>query len=54
LEEIYLGIDRQGFGGRTPNASAIRTKSAVYCWFKEGFDTLDPKEAKALADELAA
>jgi tetratricopeptide (TPR) repeat protein len=25
----------------------------VYGWFTEGFDTLDPKEAKALLDELA-
>ncbi len=24
----------------------------VYGWFTEGFDTLDPKEAKALLDEL--
>jgi predicted ATPase len=26
----------------------------VYCWFTEGFDTLDLKEAKALLDELQA
>jgi predicted ATPase len=26
----------------------------VYGWFTEGFDTLDPKEAKALLDELQA
>jgi hypothetical protein len=26
----------------------------VYCWFTEGFDTLDLKEAKALLEELAA
>ena len=26
----------------------------VYGWFTEGFDTLGPKEAKALLDELAA
>ena len=26
----------------------------VYCWFTEGFDTLDLKEAKALLDELAS
>jgi len=25
----------------------------VYNWFTEGFDTLDPKEAKALIGELA-
>ena len=26
----------------------------VYCWFTEGFDTLDLKEAKALLEELSA
>jgi predicted ATPase len=26
----------------------------VYCWFTEGFDTLDLKDAKALLDELAS
>jgi len=26
----------------------------VYGWFKEGFDTRDLKEAKALLEELAA
>jgi predicted ATPase len=26
----------------------------IHCWFKEGFDTRDLKEAKALLDELAA
>ena len=26
----------------------------VYGWFTEGFDTLDPKEARALLDELAS
>ena len=26
----------------------------VYGWFSEGFETRDPKEAKALLDELAA
>ena len=25
----------------------------VYCWFTEGFDTLDLKEAKALLEDLA-
>jgi predicted ATPase len=25
----------------------------VYCWFTEGFDTADLKEAKALLEELA-
>jgi predicted ATPase len=27
--------------------------ASVYCWFTEGFDTLDLKQAKALLDELA-
>jgi predicted ATPase len=26
----------------------------VYGWFTEGFDTLDPKEGKALLDELGS
>jgi predicted ATPase len=26
----------------------------VYGWFKEGFDTLDLKEAKALLEELSS
>jgi predicted ATPase len=26
----------------------------VYGWFTEGFDTRDPKEAKALLEELGA
>jgi hypothetical protein len=26
---------------------------AAYCWFTEGFDTRDLKEAKALREELA-
>jgi predicted ATPase len=26
----------------------------VYCWFTEGFDTRDLKEAKALLEELAS
>jgi len=26
----------------------------VYCWFTDGFDTLDLKEAKAQLDELAS
>jgi predicted ATPase len=26
----------------------------VYSWFTEGFGTLNPKEAKALLEELAA
>jgi hypothetical protein len=26
----------------------------IYGWFTEGFDTADPKDAKALLDELNA
>jgi predicted ATPase len=26
----------------------------VYCWFTEGFDRLDLKEAKALLEQLAS
>jgi hypothetical protein len=40
------------------NASQIaialfRDRTPVYNWFTEGFDTLDPKEAMALLNELA-
>jgi hypothetical protein len=33
---------------------ACELLAPVYGWFTEGFDTLDPNEAKALLDELAA
>jgi hypothetical protein len=36
-------------------AAALQAHSAAAlseCWFTEGFDTLDLKEAKALLDEL--
>jgi class 3 adenylate cyclase/predicted ATPase len=33
-------------------AEARDILAPVYCWFTEGFDTLDLKEAKALLDEL--
>jgi hypothetical protein len=26
----------------------------IYCWFTEGFDTADLKDAKALLEELSA
>jgi hypothetical protein len=26
----------------------------IYCWFTEGFDTLDLKDAKALLEQLTA
>jgi adenylate cyclase len=32
---------------------ARQTLAEIYCWFTEGFDTQDLKEAKALLDELA-
>jgi hypothetical protein len=31
-----------------------RVLAPIYGWLTEGFDTRDPKEAKALLDELAA
>ena len=34
-------------------AASPRTARSSYGWFTEGFDTLDPKEAKVLLDELA-
>ena len=34
--------------------NAARELLAPVCWFSEGFDTLDLKEAKKLLDELAA
>ena len=40
---------RQGRG-----AEASDILGPIYCWFTEGFDTLDLKEAKALLDELRA
>ena len=35
-----------------PNRRARDLLAPVYCWFTEGFDTADLKEAKALLDEL--
>jgi predicted ATPase len=34
-------------------AEAHDVLAPVYGWFTEGFDTADPKDAKALLDELA-
>jgi hypothetical protein len=34
-------------------AASSRTARSDYGWFTEGFDTLDPKQAKALLAELA-
>jgi predicted ATPase len=35
-------------------AEARDLLAPVYCWFTEGFDTRDLKEAKGLLEELAA
>jgi hypothetical protein len=40
-------LDKQG---RRDEARAMLTH--IYGWFTEGFDTADPKDAKALLDEL--
>jgi predicted ATPase len=37
--------------GRRDEAHAMLAE--IYCWFTEGFDTLDLKDAKALLDELS-
>ncbi len=37
--------------GRTTEARDLL--APVYGWFTEGFDTADPKEAKALLDDLS-
>jgi predicted ATPase len=36
--------------GRRDEARAMLAE--IYCWFTEGFDTADLKDAKALLDEL--
>ncbi len=50
------GADRHGRGCGAIRANAMRRDllAPVYCWFTEGFDTLDLKEAKAQLDELAS
>ena len=41
--------------GRHPSRDEARTMLAeIYCWFTEGFDTADLKDAKALLDELSS
>jgi len=40
-------LDKQG---RRDEARAMLAH--IYCWFTEGFDTADLKDAKALLDEL--
>ena len=44
-----LGVADQG-----KRAEARDLLAPVYCWFTEGFDTLDLKEARAMLDELQA
>jgi len=39
---------------RGDRAQAVELLRPVYGWFKEGFDTKDLKDAKALLDELDA
>jgi hypothetical protein len=51
--------DRNGSARSRPPRQGKRDEARallapVYGWFKEGFDTLDLKEAKGLLDELAA
>ena len=41
-------------GDRGDRAQAVELLRPVYGWFKEGFDTKDLKEAKALLDQLDA
>jgi class 3 adenylate cyclase/predicted ATPase len=41
------------WAGRGKRQQAIDLLAPVYGWFKEGFDTADLKDAKALLDELA-
>jgi class 3 adenylate cyclase/predicted ATPase len=40
--------------GQGKRSEARDLLAPMYCWFTEGFDTLDLEEAKALLDELAA
>ncbi len=39
-----------GLIAKTTNAGDLLAH--IYSWFTEGFETADPKEAKALPDEL--
>ena len=40
--------------GQGKRSEARDLLAPMYCWFTEGFDTLDLKEAKALLDELSS
>jgi predicted ATPase len=54
FSELRTAVSRARFwrdqGKRTDARDLL---AAIYCWFTEGFDTPDLKEAKALLDELA-
>jgi predicted ATPase len=43
---------RRLWGEQGRRAGARDLLAPVYCWFTEGFDTADLKEAKALLEEL--
>jgi hypothetical protein len=40
-------------GGTGRRTEARDLLAPVYCWFTEGFDTADLKDARALLDQLA-
>ncbi len=50
IEPASLASLWQGHGKATEERNLLLP---VYGWFTEGFDTVDPKEAKALLDELS-
>ena len=39
--------------GQGKNEEARQLLPTIYCWFTEGFDTADLKEAKALTEEIS-
>ena len=43
---------RPALGDQGKRAEAQDLLAPVYCWFTEGFDTADLKDAKALLEEL--
>jgi len=50
----HFGLDR-GTASFTPDEAVTLGRDLlgpIYHWFNEGFGTPDPKEAKALLDEL--
>ena len=44
---------RKGAVARAVWHRSVSPLGPVYGWFTEGFDTADPKEAKALLEELS-